>query len=187
VSDGAVLEIDDALATLGSPAHAAAGGSGSALAGAIAAAVLAKAARVSGRAGTAAQAVALEDRLLRFADRDAAVLGEARAALAQRDLDGGPRRDFELGTVLRRSLLVPCSIGEACADVAELAAEERDAVVADFRPDLAAAAAIAAGAAYAAAHLVLVNLLALPEDDEVVAARRSADRAVRVARLFDEL
>jgi len=180
------LEIDDALATLGSPAHAAAGGSGAALAGALAASVVAKAARVSARAGSAAQAVALEDRLLRFAEADAAVLGEARAALGRRDPedDGDERRDFALGTALRRALLVPCSIGEACADVAELAAEERETVAADYRADLAAAAAIAAGAAHAAAHLVAVNLIATPDDADVVAARRFAARATAVAGLF---
>ncbi|HTR33758.1 MAG TPA: cyclodeaminase/cyclohydrolase family protein [Gaiellaceae bacterium] len=184
------LEIDEALATLGSPAHAAAGGSGAALAGALAASVVAKAARISARAGSAAQAVALEDRLLRFAEADAAVLGEARAALEQHrseEPEGDSRRDYELGTALRRALLVPCSIGEACADVAELAAEERETVAPDYRADLAAAAAIAAGAAHAAAHLVSVNLIATPDDADVVAARRFAARATAVAGLFGAL
>jgi len=182
------LEIDDALATLGSPAHAAAGGSGAALAGALAASVVAKAARVSARAGTAAQAIALEDRLLRYAVSDAGVLSDAREALARRAEDGADeQRDFALGTLLRRALSVPCSIGEACADVAQLAAEERESVQPDYRADLAAAAAIAAGAAHAAAHLVAVNLVATPDDVDVVAARRFAARATDVARLFGEI
>ena len=179
------IEIDDALAALGSPAHAAAGGSGAALAGALAASVVAKAARVSSHAGSAAQAIALEDRLLRFAEADAAVLGEARAALDSRDQEGGDsRRDFALGTVLRKALLVPRAIGEACADVAELAAGERESVSPDYRADLAAAAAIAAGAAHAAAHLVAVNLMSTPDDEDVVAARGFAARATAVAGLF---
>jgi formiminotetrahydrofolate cyclodeaminase len=182
------LEIEPALVTLGSPAHAAAGGSGAALVGAVAAAIVAKAARVSLRPGAAAQAVSLQARLLRFAEDDAKVLAEARAALARRETDGGgPRRDFELGTVLRRALAVPCAIGEACADVAQLAADERESVAADHRPDLAAAAALAAGAARAAAHLVAVNLVATPDDADVVAARRFAMRAADVAGLFGEI
>jgi formiminotetrahydrofolate cyclodeaminase len=182
------LEIDGALATLGSPAHAAAGGSGAALAGAVAAAVVAKAARVSERPGTAAQAVSLQTRLIRFAEIDATVLGEARAELAHRVSEGaGAGRDFELGVALRRALAVPCSIGEACADVAQLAADERESVAADHRADLAAAAAMAAGAAQAAAHLVAVNLVAMPDDVEVVAARRFAARAAAVAGLFGEI
>jgi len=183
----AALEIDAALATLGARSHSAAAGSGAALAGAIAASVVAKAARVSDRPGTAAQAMSLQARLLKYADTDAHVLGEARAALARRATEGGgPRRDFELGTVLRRSMAVPCSIGEACADVAELAADDREAVAPDHRADLAAAAALAAGAAHAAAHLVTVNLVAMPDDEEVVAARRFVERAAGVAALFDE-
>ena len=182
------LEIDGALATLGSPAHAAAGGSGAALAGAVAAAVVAKAARVSERPGSAAQAMSLQARLLRFAEIDAAVLAEARAELAHRVSEGpGSGRDFELGVALRRALAVPCSIGEACADVAQLAADERESVADDHRADLAAAAAMAAGAAHAAAHLVAVNLVAMPDDAEVVAARRFSARAAAVAGLFGEI
>jgi methenyltetrahydrofolate cyclohydrolase len=182
------LEIDPALATLGSPTDPAAAGSGAALAGAVAAAVVAKAARVSERPGTAAQAMSLQARLLRYAEADAVALGRARAALARREAEGGgERRDFELGTLLRRALVVPCAIGEACADIAELAAAEREMVSPDFRPDLAAAAALAAGAAQAAAHLVVVNLVATPEDGEVIAAKRFAERAADVARLFGEL
>jgi formiminotetrahydrofolate cyclodeaminase len=182
------LEIDPALATLGSPTDAAAAGSGAALAGAVAAAVVAKAARVSDRPGTAAQAISLQSRLQRYAEADAVALGRARAALSQRDTDGGDeRRDFELGTLLHRALAVPCAIGEACADVAALAAAERDEVVPDFRPDLAAAAVLAAGAAHAAAHLVVVNLIATPDDEDVSAAKRFSGRAADVARLFGEL
>lgn len=175
----------DALAILESPAHAAAGGSGAALAGALAAAVVAKAARLSERPGAAAQAVSLQERLMRFADADATALREARAALARREPEGvGPQRDFELGSLLRRAMIVPCSIGEACADIAELAAEERETVAPDQRADLAAAASIAAGAAQAAAHLVVVNLVAMPDDVEVAEARRFAARAADIAALF---
>ena len=185
-SISSTIDIDAALAELGAADRSAAAGTGAAFAGALAAAVVAKAARVSERGGTAAQAVSLQRRLLRYGDADAKVLAEARAALARsRSETADARRDFELGTVLRRALAVPCSIGEACADVAELAADERETVVPDFRADLAAAAAVAAGAARAAAHLVEVNLVATPDDPEVIAARRFTARAAAVAATFE--
>jgi formiminotetrahydrofolate cyclodeaminase len=179
------LEIAAALEQLGSPSQPAAAGSAAALAGAIAAAVVAKATRASERPTASSQALLLRDRLLRLAASDASALAEAREALAGRTPEGGDeRRDFRLGRVLRQALAVPLRIGETCADVALLAAGEREWVQPDYQPDLAAAAAIAAGAAQGAAHLVAVNLAATPEDPEVLAARRFASSADDVVRLF---
>ena len=174
------LEIEGVLETLGSPAHAAASGSAAALAGALAAAVVAKAARASERPGAAAQALLLQHRLAELAERDAKALSAARTLLAT----GAGGCDFELGEALRMAMSIPASIGTACADVAILAAGERDSVLPDHRPDLEAAAALAAGAARAAAHLVAVNLAATPDDHDVVSSRAAATAAADVVAAF---
>ena len=181
------LGIGVALDELGSLEHAAAAGTAAAFAGALAAAVVAKTARASERGASAAQAVALQRRLCRLAESDAEVLGRARATFAEGGSANSERRDFELGRALRLALVVPLEIGEACADVAVLAADEREGTVPDHVADLAAAASIAAGAARAAARLVAVNLAAAPDGPEVEAARRVATRAGDVAASFGEL
>jgi formiminotetrahydrofolate cyclodeaminase len=174
------LEIEGVLETLGSPGRAAASGSAAALAGALAAAVVVKAARASERPGSASQALLLERRLVELAERDAKALLAARALLAA----GAGGCDFELGEALRKAMSIPASIGATCADVAILAAGERDSVLPDHRPDLEAAAALAAGAARAAAHLVAVNLAASPDDHDVVASLAAAAAAADVVAAF---
>jgi formiminotetrahydrofolate cyclodeaminase len=174
------LEIEGVLAALGSPAHAAASGSAAALAGALAAAVVAKAARASERPGAAAQAALLERRLVELAERDARALRAARTLLGTSA--GGC--DFELGEALRNAMSIPASIAASCADVAVLAAGERDTVLPDHRPDLQASAALAAGAAHAAAQLVAVNLAASPDDPEVVSSQTAAGAAADVVAAF---
>ncbi len=169
------------LAALGSAEHPAAAGTAAALTGAVAAMIVRKAARASARSASAAQANALLDRLLGLAQADAAALGAARTALGGRAAPGaGRQRDFELGQTLRKAADVPRAIGETCADVAQLAAAEREAVQPDFAPDVAAAAVLAAGAAQAAATLVAVNLLADANEDDLRAARRAAAVAAEI-------
>ncbi len=180
------LGIEGVLETLGSPGRAAAAGSAAALTGAIAAAVVGKATRAAGRTGAAAQAALLQQRLVRFAELDAAALGEARRLLAAGDAQDA-RRDFELGRALREAMSVPASIGATCADVALLAGDEREWVLQDDRPDLEAAAALAAGAAQASALLVAVNLTATPDDEHVAASRASATTAADVVAAFGTL
>jgi formiminotetrahydrofolate cyclodeaminase len=177
------LEIEGVLEVLGSPAHAAASGSAAALAGALAAAVVAKAARASERPGAAAQAALLEKRLVRMADTDARALRAARTLLAT----GAGGCDHDLGEALRKAMTIPASIGTACADIAALAAGERELVLPDYRPDLEAAAALAAGAAQAAAHLVAVNLAASPDDRDVISSRTAAAAASKIVAAFNEL
>jgi formiminotetrahydrofolate cyclodeaminase len=125
----------------------------------------------------------LQQRLAHLAETDAAALSAARRLLAS----GAGGCDFELGKALRQAMAIPASIGATCADVAALAAEERKSVVPDHRPDLEAAAALAAGAARAAAQLVAVNLAATPDDPEVVASRASAVSASDIVAGFQEL
>ena len=179
----AALEIEGVLEALGSPAHAAASGSAAALSGALAAAVVAKAARASERPGAAAQASSLEKRLSKLATRDAAALRAARKLLAA--AAGGC--DFELGKALHEAMSVPASIAAACADVVALAAGERPTVAPDHRPDLEAAATLAAGAAHAAAQLVAVNLAAAPGDPNVVSSRESAATSSEIVAGFRDL
>lgn len=179
----AELSADEVIAALGSVDEPAAAGSAAALSGAFAAAIVCKAARASARSASAAQAISLQDRLLRLARADAEVLAEARAALQSRDEPApgeGERRDFALGQALRNASVVPTGIAETCADVAQLAAGEHGAVEPDFGADVAAAAILAAGAAQAAASLVAVNLLAGDNEGDVLAARRAAAAAAEV-------
>ncbi|HZQ15891.1 MAG TPA: cyclodeaminase/cyclohydrolase family protein [Gaiellaceae bacterium] len=173
------LEVEGALEALGSPARAPASGSAAALAGALAAAVVVKAARASARDGAAAQALALQQRLARSAVDDADALAEARLLLA-----GPAGDDFRLGGALVRAMAIPAAIASDCADVAALAAAEREHVLGDYRPDLQAAAALAAGAAQAAAHLVAVNLAARPDDERVASSRGAAAGAADVVAGF---
>jgi formiminotetrahydrofolate cyclodeaminase len=175
------LSADEVIAALGSVDEPAAAGSAAALTGALAAAIVCKAARAASRPASAAQAISLQDRLLRLARADAEVLGDARTALQSRDgpAQGGPR-DFALGQALRNASVVPTGIAETCADVAQLAASEHGSVEPDFTADVAAAAILAAGAARAAASLVAVNLLAHDNEADVVAARRAATTAAEV-------
>ncbi len=177
----AELSADEVIAALGSVDEPAAAGSAAALTGALAAAIVCKAARASSRPASSAQAISLQDRLLRLARSDAEVLGEARAALESR-AGGAPgeQRDFALGQALRNASVVPTGIAETCADVAQLAAAEHPSVEPDFTADVAAAAILAAGAAQAAASLVAVNLLAQDNEGDVVAARRAATTAAEV-------
>lgn len=180
---GAVrLEVEGALETLGAPAEPPAAGSAAALAGALAAAVVAKAARASGRPAAAAQALLLQQRLQRAAEEDAAALAAARSLLAEAAGD-----DLRLGGALGRAMAAPAAIASACADVTLLAAGERDLVLPDHRADLEAAAALAAGAARAAAHLVAINLAATPGDAHVASSRAAAAGAADVVASFDAL
>ena len=181
--DEAEISAGAALAALGSVDHPAAAGSAAALTGAVAAAIVCKAARGAARSASSAQALALQERLLRLAQTDADVLAAARAALGSPATgEPGERRDFALGQALRKASEVPTAIAAACADVAQLAAAEYELVDSDFTADVAAAAILAAGAAQAAASLVAVNLLASDNEDNVVTARRAAEIASEVVR-----
>ena len=179
--ESAERSADELIAALASVDEPAAAGSAAALTGALAAAIVCKAARAASRPASAAQAISLQDRLLRLARADAEVLGEARAALQSRAAPApAAGRDFALGQALRNASVVPTGIAETCADVAQLAAAEHGSVEPDFAADVAAAAILAAGAAQAAAALVAVNLLADDNEGDVVAARSAATTAAEV-------
>ena len=152
------------------------GGSAAAVAAAMAAGLLAMAARAStgswGEApGVAAQAEALRDRVAPLAELAANAYAEALELLHE---DRGPeaqeRRDFRLGTVLARAAALPLAVAEAAADIAELGVLVVERAEASRRPDAVAAVLLADAAAKVGAHLVRVNLATHPGDERLTRA-----------------
>jgi formiminotetrahydrofolate cyclodeaminase len=171
-----VLHIDALLDAIAAPEPAPGGGSTAALVGALAAALCGKVARLSDDAGAAAQANALRRRLQSLADEDSAAFLDALHELRER------RGDVPLGRALERAADVPLRIGEACGDVASLAAALAERCEPAVAPDARGAAALAAGAARVAAVLVETNLGAAPGDERVAHAARVAEAAEAAAR-----
>ena len=145
-----------------------AGGSAAALGVAMAAAVLIKCARVSGKGGESAQAASLLARAAPLAQADADAY---EAALATRE------GDWEIGQAFARAAETPLEIARVAADVAELAVEIAGRGDQRIRADAQAAAALAAAGARAAAALVAVNLTAVADDPRVAEAGRLAQAA----------
>jgi formiminotetrahydrofolate cyclodeaminase len=169
---------DHLLEAVAAPTPSPGGGSVAAIVVAFAASLVEKAARLSGEdwphaGGAVAQAEALRARVAPLAEADALAYAEAVAALRT--------PGTTLGPALSRAAEIPLLIAEAAVDVAilaQLAAEEGDPEV---RGDVVTAAILAEAGARVAAHLVEINLGALPEDERVVAARGLALSAVRAA------
>ncbi|HWX09445.1 MAG TPA: cyclodeaminase/cyclohydrolase family protein [Gaiellaceae bacterium] len=167
------------------------GGSALGLTVAIAASVVAMAARASTESwaaagGVAAQAEALRARATPLAQRDAETYDEAlavRDGVAALPLE---KRDWEIGQAFAAAAEAPLEIARAATDVAELAADV--AVWGDprVRADAVAAATLAAAAARGAVTLVAVNLTAVADDPRVVEAEwlavTAADAASRAVR-----
>lgn len=178
----------DALATRG---RAPGGGSAAALTVAFAAGLVAMVARSSrgmweDAAGVAAQALTLQDRAAALSLKDAEAWEAALAALrtaadpSERD-EAGPREELDLERKLERSAAIPLEIAELGADVAVLAVEAAVHGEHEYRADAAAAAALAAGGARAATHLVEVNLGIRPGDERLARARASQTAAYEAA------
>lgn len=169
------------------------GGSAAALTVAFAAGLVVMVARSSrgvweDAPGVAAQALTLQDRASALTHSDAEAWDEALAALraaadptpAEADRNG-QRRDFELEQKLERAAAVPLEIAEIGADTALLAAQAGKHGDLAYRADASAAAALAAGGARAAAHLVEVNLAIRVGDDRLARARASEAAAIEAA------
>lgn len=162
------LGVDELLGALGAPAPSPCGGSAAAVAASMAAALVGLVARASpdwpDGPGVAAQAAALQERLLALADADAEafarVLEELREPAA-----AGRARDNRIGRALARAADAPLAIAEAAADVAALAALAAAEGRAAVRPDALVGWELAAAAVRGAAHLVDVNLATLPGDE----------------------
>jgi len=169
------------------------GGSAAALTVAFAAGLVAMVARSSrdvwaDAPGVAAQALTLQDRASALTHSDAEAWSEALDALRAAadptapDADqNGQRRDFALEQKLERAAAVPLEIAEIGADTALLAAQAGVHGDLAYRADATAAAALAAGGARAAAHLVEVNLGIRAGDARLARARASEAAAIEAA------
>jgi formiminotetrahydrofolate cyclodeaminase len=174
--------VSDLVAGLTDDTEPPAGGAVSAVTAALAASLVAKLARHSrsswSEAGaTAAQADALRARSVSLGAEGASAY---RAALAV--LDAGERGDEALAHALDRAAAVPLRIARTACDVALLAASVSEAGLPALGADAAVAAALAEGAARGAAHLVGVNLTAVPGDARIAEANGYVSAAGAAAR-----
>jgi formiminotetrahydrofolate cyclodeaminase len=164
-----------------------AGGSSAALATAVAAVLIATAARRSAGSweeapGAAAQAETLVARAVDLSSEDAEAFRQARDALEHRADLPADSRDETLRATLSYAADVPLRIAELAADVTVLAGEVAARGLPDSRADVVAGALLAAGAGRAAAHLVEVNLATASQDPRVERARVAAERAGEAAQ-----
>lgn len=161
------LRVAELLDDLAAPRPVPAGGSAAALAAAMAARLVAMAARSTedwdGAPGCAAQALSLSARLEPLALADAEAYAEALRALAE--------GDGAAVTALQRAAELPLAIADAASAVAELAAEALEHCEVHVRGEALAAAALARGATEAAARLVEINLSTGTDDERT---RRAA-------------
>ena len=176
------LRLDEFLDRIAAGEQAPGGGSAAALTVAVAAGLVAMVARCSRGSwsdapGVTAQALAIQERAGPLAGIDAHAWEDATLALRRAAEDGATGRDSELERKLEAAAAVPLEIAELGADVAALAVVVAERCDGGFRADAAAGAALAAGGARAAAHLVEVNLGVREADERLVRARRSADAA----------
>lgn len=179
------LTLGEWLDELAQNDHVPGGGSALGAAVAMAAAVLAMTARVSGAGGLVAQADALCARTRPLAEQNdraysAALGARERVAELKPEL-----RDWEIGRAFADAVEAPLEIARAGADVAALAAELAQSGDPRVHADALAAAALGAAAARGAAELVAVNLTATNGDTRVSEARRLAEDANRAAARVD--
>jgi formiminotetrahydrofolate cyclodeaminase len=180
------LRLRDLLERVAAPEPAPGGGSVLALVAALAACVLAMAARASGddwpeSGGVAAQAEALRARAAPLAQLDAETYEralETRDRVSELDPE---HRDWEIGKAFAAAAEPPLEIARVAADIAALAADVAVRAEQRLRPDALAAAALASAVARASAELVAVNLTATEDDARVLEARMYAEQAERFA------
>jgi formiminotetrahydrofolate cyclodeaminase len=186
VEDLLDLRLSELLELVAAPEPAPGAGSVLALSAALAAAVLAMAARASRddwreAAGIAAQAESLRARAAPLAARDAEAY---QAALSAREAAAGldpDHRDWEIGRAFARAAEAPLELVRISSDVAELSRQVAVRAAGQLRPDALAAASLAAACARGAAELVAVNLTLSENDPRVEEARVLAEAAVRAA------
>jgi formiminotetrahydrofolate cyclodeaminase len=121
--------------------------------------------------GAVAQADALRARLTPLAEANAEAYVAAVAALSQEGGTGAETRDELIAQALDLAAQIPLQIGEAASDVSALAAEVAEHGEPSLRADAATAALLAHAAARAAATLVEVNLGTTTDDERVARAR----------------
>jgi formiminotetrahydrofolate cyclodeaminase len=179
------LRLDEFLARIAAGEQAPGGGSGAAYTVAVAAGLVAMVARCSRESwgdarGVAAQALSIQDRVAPLASVDARAWDEANEAL-RTAAAGEAGEDGDLERKLEQAAAVPLEIAQLGADVAQLAVLAADRCDGEFRADAAAAAALAAGGARAAAHLVRINLAVREGDPRLARARESEQAAAAAA------
>jgi formiminotetrahydrofolate cyclodeaminase len=130
--------------------------------------------------GVAAQAQALRSRVERLAEANEEAYLEALALIEGAGEEGA--RDEAIGKALDTAAELPLAIAECAYDVALLGAEAAQHAVHGGAEDACAAASLAEAAARAVAGLVAVNLVSRPGDERVEHARRLADAATDAAR-----
>jgi formiminotetrahydrofolate cyclodeaminase len=172
------LRLEELLDRLAADEPVPGSGSTAALVLAMAASLVAKAARRSAAdwpdaSGAAAQALSLRKRAVELAGEDARAYAEALDRLGRRE-----GADHLLAGALEQAADVPLRIARAAADVAALAAEVRERCDQSVRPDVIGAATLAAGAAQAAARLIEGNLGAAQDDPRLLEANRHAEAAL---------
>jgi len=180
------LRLRDLLERVAAPEPAPGGGSVLALVAALAAGILAMAARATGEywedaGGVAAQAEMLRARAAPLAQVDAEIYERALAARDHHAELDEERRDWEIGRAFAAAAEPPLQIARVAADIAELAQEVASRADQRLRPDALAAAALASAVARACAELVAVNLTATDDDPRVREAHSHADAAERAA------
>jgi formiminotetrahydrofolate cyclodeaminase len=173
--------------TVGAETSAPGGGSVAAVAGALAASLVAMAGRFSTEqwedaAGAVAQAVALRTRLLSLADEDAKAYENFLLARRMSQDVEEEVRNAAIGDALSRAADVPLAIAEAAHDVASLAADLADRGNPNLRGDAATAALLAEAATRSTANLVEINLATLEGDERVARARELVEMVRRISR-----
>jgi formiminotetrahydrofolate cyclodeaminase len=177
-------ELRIVLDEIAGPSPAPGAGAVSGVVVAMAAGLIASAARRSPEweeaKGVSAQAQALRSRVERLAEANEDAYLEALALIEGAADDGG--RDAAIGKALDTAAELPLSIAECAYDVALLGAEAAQHAVPGGAEDAAAAAVLAEAAAHAVAGLVAANLVSMPGDERVVHAQELADAATNAAR-----
>jgi formiminotetrahydrofolate cyclodeaminase len=172
------------LDEIAGPSAAPGAGAVSGIVVAMAAGLIASAARRSpdweDAKGIAAQAQALRSRVERLAEANEEAYLEALALIEGATENGG--NDAVIGKALDTAAELPLAIAECAYDVALLGAEAATHAVRGGAEDACAAARLAEAAARAVAGLVAVNLISLPGDERVDHAHRLADAATDAAR-----
>jgi formiminotetrahydrofolate cyclodeaminase len=181
------LRVRDLLERVAAAEPAPGGGSVLAIVAALAAGILAMAARASAdedwpeAGGVAAQAEQLRARAAPLAQLDAETYEHALAAREEASALPADKRDWEIGKAFAAAAEPPLQIARVAADIAALAEEVASRAHRSLRADALAAAALASAVARASAELVAVNLTATEDDPRVLEARAQADAAERSA------
>jgi formiminotetrahydrofolate cyclodeaminase len=174
------------LDEIAGPAAAPGAGAVAGIVTAMAAGLIASAARRSSEwtdaRGVSAQAQALRSRVEKLAEANEEAYLDALALLEAAATGGDGTGDAAIGKALDTAAELPLAIAEAAYDVATLGAEAAEHAAPHGAEDAAAASLLAEAAARAAASLVAANLVSSPGDERVAHAHRLAAAATDAAK-----